>query len=134
MFLRGCFHDVYKKLGTAPSVLMNIDANLISKANSYFVDSLYIPTKIIDNQKMNFSFRPTTTSANAFNCKSCRSKFSSMSDLIQHQRQLHKLNFNTSFDCYNQSENCNKNDLKCSNSPIGIPKPEHLYSVLTYLT
>ena len=124
MFLRGCFPDVYKKLGTAPSALMNLDTNLISKANSYFVDSVYVPAKILEQQQKALSLKSGgSSSLNIFNCKNCHSKFDEMSELIKHQRESHELKFVTSFDSYNQLENENKNN--CSNSPIGKNSPIH---------
>ena len=117
MFLRNFFPDVYKKLVTAPSALSNLDTNLVSKANSYFVDSVYIPTKNIANQqphqpgiaksalsKSNASSANTNNVSMLFNCKNCRVKCRTMSDLVQHQRDHHNLIFKTTYDFYNDAE------------------------------
>jgi len=135
MFLRCCFGDVYKKLGSAPSALLNIDVNLISKANSYFVDSIYVPTKNFDqkNSKLygsstfssSSSTTPSTSRSLTFNCRNCRAKFNTMSELIHHQREIHKLNFKTTFDYFNNNNNNydyydeNEPLMYCSNAPVG---------------
>jgi hypothetical protein len=139
MFLRNFFPDVYKKLATSPSALANLDTNLISKANSYFVDSIYVPSKNTASQqlpvnksaltKLNNS-SANTNSSMLFSCKNCRVKSRTLTDLVQHQRDHHKLEFKTTYDFYNDaaasiSQEEERNCLNWfssnmyANSPIG---------------
>jgi hypothetical protein len=141
MFLRCCFSDLQKKLGNSSTSSASniIDQNLISKANSYFVESVYQPAKEIPHTKTTTTNHTSSSSSKTsllannsnntitFNCKSCRAKCRSLPELIQHQRENHKLEFKTTFDCYNHEVD-EQNQNNClnwvssnmyANSPIG---------------
>jgi len=67
----------------------SLESVLQRKADSYFTDCVY-------NE-------PATTSASSttsFQCKNCRTKKSSLNDLLQHQRECHGQDLKTTYDFY----------------------------------
>lgn len=126
MFLKCCFPDVYKKLAAVPSALLNIDANLVNKSNSYFIDIIYTPNKPLESSsasltKSQFRLLNSTLNSQVYNCKNCKLKCFNMTDLLKHHRDVHNTILKTTFDCFNRESsveywsNINEN----SNSPIG---------------
>lgn len=101
MFLKCCFPDVLKKI--QPVHNQFLDTNLLSKSNSYFIDSVYAPNKPHDNNNHKSKGIILNHNSNllVFNCKNCKFKSRCMPELIQHQREVHNLVFKTTFDCFN---------------------------------
>ena len=99
-----------------------IDLNVQKKADSYFLECLY-------NENTNTAKPPTnslrsnnstinTANTLLFQCKNCRAKCRKINELIEHQREFHGLNWQTTYDIYDNSSNKEQQAIDHGNKSV----------------
>ena len=100
-----------------------IDLNVQKKADSYFLECLYNENTNTTKPSTN-SLRSNNSTANntannlLFQCKNCRAKCRKINELIEHQREFHGLNWQTTYDIYDNSSNKEQQSINESSKSV----------------
>lgn len=113
MLVKCCFNDLYPSFtsNTHP----NLDSAVRARANNYFLNNSH-------------------SNDGRLACRQCKIKFVKPSDLLQHNRYVHKMSINTTFDFFQHTSMDIDDTEPMANTPINISPIGYSITSLLFLT